>query len=35
VYTSAEILLSFTILVIFAVAMFGVAWWRFKKAVVT
>ncbi len=35
VYTTAEILLSFTILVIFAVAMFGVAWWRFKKAVVT
>jgi ABC-2 type transport system permease protein len=35
VYTTGEILLSFTILVIFAVAMFGVAWWRFKKAVVT
>ena len=35
VYTPADILLSFTILVIFAVAMFGVAWWRFKKAVVT
>ncbi|MEI7433912.1 MAG: ABC transporter permease [Methanomicrobiales archaeon] len=35
VYTTAGILLSFTILVIFAVAMFGVAWWRFKKAVVT
>jgi ABC-2 type transport system permease protein len=35
VYTTADILLSFTILVIFAVAMFGVAWWRFKKAVVT
>ena len=35
VYTTSEILLSFAILVIFAVAMFGVAWWRFKKAVVT
>ena len=35
VYTTGEILLSFTILVIFAASMFAVAWWRFKKAVVT
>lgn len=35
VYTTADILLSFTVLVIFTVAMFGVAWWRFKVAVVT
>jgi ABC-2 type transport system permease protein len=35
VYTTADILLSFTILVVFAAAMFGIAWWRFKKAVVT
>ena len=35
VYTGAEILLSFTILVAFAGLMFIVAWWRFRKAVVT
>jgi len=35
VYTTGEILLSFTILVLFAGSMFVVAWWRFKKAVVT
>jgi len=35
VYTTGEILLSFTILVIFAASMFVVAWWRFKVAVVT
>lgn len=35
VYTTADILLSFTILAVFAVAMFGVAWWRFRVAVVT
>lgn len=35
VYTTGEIILSFTILVVFAASMFVVAWWRFKKAVVT
>ncbi len=35
VYTPADILLSFTVLGIFAISMFGVAWWRFKSAVVT
>jgi ABC-2 type transport system permease protein len=35
VFTQAEILLSFAGLVLFAVVMFALAWWRFRKAVVT
>ncbi|MCU0630089.1 MAG: ABC transporter permease [Methanoregulaceae archaeon] len=35
VYTTGEIILSFSILVVFAASMFVVAWWSFKKAVVT
>jgi len=33
--TAADLLVSLLVLVIFALAMFGLAWWRFRKAVVT
>ena len=33
--TPADMLISFFVLVVFALVMFGLAWWRFQKAVVT
>ena len=35
VTTTGDLLVSFFVLVVFAAIMFAVAWWRFKKAVVT
>jgi len=33
--TVTELLVSLSVLIVFALAMFGLAWWRFQKAVVT
>jgi ABC-2 type transport system permease protein len=33
--TPGDILVNFVVLIVFAILMFALAWWRFQKAVVT